>query len=126
MRLGRCPKEGMMLTLAGFRLEGRVAVLADVSDDDAVRGLVARAVEAFGGVDIAVSNVSVRPHRAFLDIAPEEWDRVLRTNLSSAFFLARHALPHMLSKGKGRVIHISGVDGFFGNVTHRAHNVVAK
>jgi 3-oxoacyl-[acyl-carrier protein] reductase len=104
-----------------------IAVLADVSEDAEVAAMVRQAVEAFGGIDVAVSNVSLRPMQAFLDITPEDWDRVLRTNLSSCFYLARHALPHMLDAGRGgRFIHISGMDGFFGNVTLRAHNVAAK
>lgn len=103
-----------------------LAILADVSDGTAVKELVSRAHEAFGGPDIAVSNVSVRPYQSFLEISEEDWDHVIRTNLYSCFHMARHSLPHMIEKGKGRLIHISGMDGVFGNVTHRAHNVTAK
>ncbi len=104
-----------------------LAVMADVSDDAEVGAMVRQAVDRFGGVDIAVSNVSLRPMQALLDITPEDWDRVLRTNLSSCFYMARHCLPPMLAAGRGgRFIHISGMDGFFGNVTLRAHNVAAK
>lgn len=115
-------------TAEGIRARGgeAIAVLADVSDDNAVRELVAKAVEAFGGVDIAVSNVSLRPYQSFLDISVDDWNRVIGTNLSSTFYLARHTIPHMISNKKGRIIHISGMDGFFGNVTHRGHNITAK
>jgi 3-oxoacyl-[acyl-carrier protein] reductase len=113
----------------GIRNSGgeAMAALADVSDDGEVAAMVRQAVDDFGGIDIAVSNVSLRPMQGFLDITPGDWDRVLRTNLSSCFYLARHSLPHMLAADRGgRFIHISGMDGFFGNVTLRAHNVAAK
>lgn len=102
------------------------AVLADVSKDDDVARLVDGTVEAFGGLDILVSNVGIRRMRPFLEITPDEWDEVIRTNLSAAFYLSRRAIPHMQSRGAGRVIVISGFDGFWGQVTHRAPNVAAK
>lgn len=102
------------------------AVLADVSDDADVGRMVAASVERFGGLDILVSNVGLRRYRPFLEITPEEWDEVIRTNLSASFYLARHAIPHMRGRGRGRVILISGFDGFWGQVTHRAPNLAAK
>lgn len=103
-----------------------VACLADVSRDDDVARMVAFAREAFGSVDIAVSNVGRRPYAAFLDITPQDWDDILRTNLSSAFYLARHVIPLMQKRKFGRIIHISGFTSFFGHVTHRAHSISAK
>jgi 3-oxoacyl-[acyl-carrier protein] reductase len=112
----------------GIRARGgeAVAIKADVSRDDDVKRLVDGAVAAFGGLDILVSNVGIRRYRALLEITPEEWDEVIRTNLSSAFYLARHAIPLMQAKKWGRIIVISGFDGFWGHVTHRAPNVAAK
>ena len=103
-----------------------IGIMADVSSDPDVKTLVKAAVDAFGSVDIAVTNVAMRRYQSFLDITPEDWDAVLRTNLSAAFFLARWALPHMRDRRWGRIVHISGFDGFWGHVTHRAHNVTAK
>ncbi|MEM7049091.1 MAG: SDR family NAD(P)-dependent oxidoreductase [Acidobacteriota bacterium] len=100
-------------------------VLADVSRHDQVEALVARAAERFEGIDILVSNVGLRPKQGFLDISLEDWDRVLRTNLSSAFFLARNLLPGMKARGWGRILHMSGHDGWLG-ATNRAHNVACK
>lgn len=125
---GHRDRDAIEGTAERIRMQGgeAIAVLADVSDGTAVADIVRRAHEAFGGPDIAVCNVSVRPYQSFLDITEEDWDRVLRTNLYSCFHMARHALPHMIAQKKGRLIHISGMDGVFGNVTHRAHNVTAK
>lgn len=101
-------------------------VLADVSDDDAVRRMVEAAEARFGGLDIAVGNVGLRPFAPFLDITPDDWDRVLRTNLSAAFFLARHAIPRMQARGWGRIVHVSGFTGFWSQIPGRAHAITAK
>lgn len=102
------------------------AAMADVSRDDEVDRLVDTAVTTFGALDIVVSNVGIRRYRPFLEITPEEWREVLDTNLSAAFFLARHAIPHMRSRRRGRLILVSGFDAFWGQVTHRAPNIAAK
>jgi 3-oxoacyl-[acyl-carrier protein] reductase len=103
-----------------------LTVMADVSDDAAVGRMVAQTVERFGSIDIVVSNVGIRKYRALLDITPDEWDDVLRSNLSASFYLARHAIPHMRARKFGRFIVMSGADGFWGHVTHRAPNLAAK
>jgi len=102
-----------------------LCVLADVSDPDQVQRLADTALERFDKIDIAVSNVGLRPRQAFLDITVEDWRRVIETSLSSAFYLARAVLPSMKENGWGRIIHMSGRDGFF-TYANRAHNVTAK
>jgi 3-oxoacyl-[acyl-carrier protein] reductase len=103
-----------------------MGVMADVSQDEEVARLIQIAVEAYGSMDILVSNVGIRNKQPFLEITPEVWDDVLRTNLTAAFYLTRHAIPHMQSRRWGRVVLISGFDGFWGQVTERAHNITAK
>ena len=102
-----------------------MTVLADVSDPQAVQRMVDQSVERFGGVDIAISNVGLRLRQPFLEISVEDWNRVLSTNLSSCFYLARAVLPKMKERGFGRIIHISGRDGFW-TLPLRAHNVTCK
>ena len=100
--------------------------MADVSKHDEVAAMVQAADDAFGSVDIVVSNVGMRRMQPFLDISLEDWDAVLATNLTPAFYLARNAIPHMQKRKWGRLILISGFDGFWGQVTQRAHNITAK
>ena len=102
-----------------------IAVMADIGNPDAVQKMVDAAIEQFGVVDIAVSNAAIRPKQAFLEISIEDWQRVINTNLSSAFYLARATLPGMKAQQWGRIIHVSGYDGFVG-APHRAHNVTCK
>lgn len=103
-----------------------LGVMADVGRDEGAAALLHAAAVHFGGTDILISNVGIRRKQPFLDITPEQWDEVLRTNLSAAFYLARHAIPGMRSRRWGRIVLISGFDGFWGHVTDRAHNVTAK
>jgi NAD(P)-dependent dehydrogenase (short-subunit alcohol dehydrogenase family) len=103
-----------------------IGIMADVGDANAVTSMVRKAEKAFGTVDIAVSNVSIRRLQPFLDISVDDWNGTLNSNLNSCFYLARAVVPGMKQKGYGRIIHISGVDGFAGHIATRAHNIVAK
>ncbi len=106
---------------------GRAAgIMADVGDPAAVARMVEEAEALFGAVDIAVSNVAIRHKQAFLDISVDDWNATLNSNLSASFYLARAAIPGMKARGWGRIIHISGVDGFAGDIANRAHNIVCK
>jgi 3-oxoacyl-[acyl-carrier protein] reductase len=97
---GHADVDAIEAVAAGIRDRGgeAVAIKADVARDDDVKRLIDGTVAAFGGLDILVSNVGIRRYRALLEITPDEWDEVIRTNLSSAFYLSRHAIPLMQPK----------------------------
>lgn len=111
------------ITDAGGRAIG---VMADVGDAAQVERMVAESVEAFGHVDIAVSNVGSRLHKPFETISVDDWDGAIRTNLSACFYLARCVVPMMRARGWGRIVHVSGYDGFTGHLVNRAYNIAAK
>lgn len=100
-------------------------LLADCADWSSVAAMVGEAVAAFGSLDVAVSAVGIRPHQAFHDISVEDWDRVVRTNLNSAFYLDRAVLPAMRKAGFGRIIHMAGSDALV-PLENRAHVVASK
>jgi 3-oxoacyl-[acyl-carrier protein] reductase len=102
-----------------------IVIAADVSVPEQVDALVAHSLDQLGRIDIAVSNVGLRLHQPFLEISHEDWRRTIETSLSSAFYLAKAVLPGMKAQGFGRLIHISGRDGFF-PMPNRAHNITAK
>jgi 3-oxoacyl-[acyl-carrier protein] reductase len=104
---------------------GALAVLADVGEPAAIQSMVDQAAATFGGVDISVSNASVRLHSPFLDISLEEWQRIINSNLNASFYLARAVIPGMKQRGWGRIIHISGRDGFM-PIPNRVHNITCK
>lgn len=125
---GHRDKEAVDAVVAEIERAGGQAlgVMADVSSHDQVADMVDRAAAQFGSLDIVVSNVGIRRMQPFLEIGLEDWNAVIGTNLSPAFYLARNAIPHMRKRRWGRIILISGFDAFWGQVTQRAHSIAAK
>jgi NAD(P)-dependent dehydrogenase (short-subunit alcohol dehydrogenase family) len=73
-----------------------VLVRGDVSSADHCRLVIAQAVEAFGRIDVLVSNAAYQmTHETIEEISDEEWDYTFRTNVSAMFYLCKAALPHM-------------------------------
>ena len=87
-----------------------LAVAADVGDPADAGRVLAAAVERFGGVDVLVSNAGIGDAAPVLEETPEGWDRVMRTNLTGAFLMARAALPALIER-RGSVVTISSVNG---------------
>ena len=100
-------------------------ILADGSDWNSVEKMVNAATDHFGAMDVAVAAIGIRPHQAFHDISVEDWTRVLKTNLNSAFYLDRAVLPHMRRRRFGRIIQMAGTDAQF-PLENRAHVVASK
>ncbi|NHV25888.1 SDR family NAD(P)-dependent oxidoreductase [Burkholderia sp. D-99] len=114
--------------VAGIRAHGghAIGVMADVSDPEQVESLLDAGERAFGAIDIAVNNVGRRLRMKFDDITVEAWSATLASNLSSAFYMAHYVVPRMRRRRWGRIINISGYDGFTGHFPQRAANVAAK
>ncbi len=88
-----------------------VAVPADLSDLEAVAGLVDRARDAFGRLDLVVNNVGGAMPRAFMDTSPGRLEQAFHFNVSTAHALLRPAVPLMLEGGGGSVVNISSAMG---------------
>ncbi len=94
--------------------EGGKAILVevDISDEEQVEAMVQKAIEAFGKVDIFVSNAAAFDgYRKLLDTTPEQWRRVMDVNLNGNYYICRHILPHMLSNGGGVLVFVSSIAG---------------
>ena len=91
------------------------AFKADVSDAGQVEDLFARVGEALGPVAVLVNNAGITADNLVLRMSPEEFDRVIDTNLRSAFLCTKAALKGMVKARWGRVISISSVSGIAGN-----------
>ncbi len=107
-------------------LGGRaIAHLADIADEAAVAAMVARAEDALGGIDIAVSNAGLRRQTPFLSIALSEWREILSVALDGAFLLARAVVPSMIRRGGGSIVALSGISTHLGT-PERAHVSASK
>lgn len=102
-----------------------ITTLADVSDKSQVDAMFKQALEAFGRVDILVSNAAIRPQKSFTELSVEEWHQAIGVILDGAFYCTQAALPSMLKNQFGRVIYITG-DGAYSGVAKRAHVSAAK
>jgi len=101
-----------------------VAVVGDLGEQAVVDRVVATAVEAFGGVDVLVNNAGIMDGMtATADVTDEEWDRVIRVNLTAPFQLARAVVPHMLAKGKGAIVNTASQAALRGSAAGTAYTV---
>jgi NAD(P)-dependent dehydrogenase (short-subunit alcohol dehydrogenase family) len=92
-----------------------VSVTADVANEDHVRSLVEATISEFGQIDIMVNNAGIAGPTALVpDVKLEDWERTLGVNLTGAFLCAKHAIPHMIGRGGGRIINITSVAGLKG------------
>lgn len=87
-----------------------VALHADVADPAAWETIVSAAVDRFDRIDVLVNNAGTFTSGDVTDIAPEEWRRVIETDLSSVFYGTRAALP-FLRETKGSIVNTSSVSG---------------
>jgi 2-deoxy-D-gluconate 3-dehydrogenase len=91
-----------------------ISVIADVTDKEAVAGMVEHARGAFGRIDILVNNAGINIRKSPQSLELEEWASVIDTNLTSAFLCSKAAHPAMKQAGGGKVINIGSMMSIFG------------
>jgi NAD(P)-dependent dehydrogenase (short-subunit alcohol dehydrogenase family) len=101
-------------------LAGTVA--ADVSSLAQVESAFTRAVELMGAVDVLINNAGISLRHKFLDIRPEEWDRVLAVNLTGVFYVAQTAARHMWERGSGVILQTASTNGLVGQPFYADYN----
>ena len=114
-------------TAEAVRALGRrsAVVQADVARASEVDRMVTEAVGALGRLDVLVNNAGVYERSSIEETAPADWDRRLAVNLSSCFYAARAAVPHLRAAGGGRIVSVSSQLAFRGTA-HGADYVAAK
>jgi NAD(P)-dependent dehydrogenase (short-subunit alcohol dehydrogenase family) len=90
---------------------------ADVTSAADCEAMVARAVEAFGTLDILVNNIGLASLGTVVDTTEEVWDRALNVNLRTAFLASKYAVPVMAAKGSGAIVNISSISALRGDGT---------
>jgi 3-oxoacyl-[acyl-carrier protein] reductase len=95
---------------------GRADVLAlDVTDAAAIESAIASVLERHGRIDVLVNNAGITRDQLMLRLKREDWDAVIATNLTSAYFLTQAVLKPMIRQRSGRIVCISSVVGQSGN-----------
>src|SRR3984893_549899 len=91
-----------------------ISVIADVTDKAAVANMVERVSRELGRFDILVNNAGINIRKPPHTLDPEEWDSVIKTNLTSAFLCSQAAYPAMKQAGGGKIINIGSMMSIFG------------
>jgi 2-hydroxycyclohexanecarboxyl-CoA dehydrogenase len=95
---------------------------ADVTARGAAEECVRRAEAELGPVDVLVNNAAVFVWRPFLELTPDDWDRVIATNLSGAANFCRAVLPGMVARRRGRIVNVASVHGIRGDANVSAQS----
>jgi 3-oxoacyl-[acyl-carrier protein] reductase len=93
-----------------------VAVQGDVAEMEAAKALVDAALQALGKIDILVNNAGITRDDLIMRMKPEDWNDVIATNLSGAFWTIKAATRPMMKARHGRIINITSVSGQAGQI----------
>lgn len=98
---------------AEIQAAGGVAAVfpADVASEEQVLQTESGVRARLGRVSILINNAGLNVRKSVTDLTPEDWRRVIETNVSSAFLLCRSFVPHMKGQGYGRILNIASVMG---------------
>ena len=107
-------RENVLAEVASGLGERASVVAANLSDSAAVDGLIGKAEEAAGQVDILVANAGITRDGLMLRMKDEDWEQVIKVNLESYYRLSRAALRGMMKRRFGRIIGITSVVGVTG------------
>src|SRR6202161_4683807 len=98
-------------SIAGKHGANSVAsAVTDVSDENAVKALVAQTMERFGKIDILVNNAALfapLQEQKVTEIDVGLWDKVMSVNIRGVFLMTKHVAPHMIAQKYGKIINIS-------------------
>jgi NAD(P)-dependent dehydrogenase (short-subunit alcohol dehydrogenase family) len=110
---------------------GDVSIQADLTDEEQVKGLMARAREECGRVDVLFNNAGISPtdDASVLDTGLEVWERVQSVNLRSVFLCCKHGIPHLLANdppNRGSVINTASFVAVMGAATSQIAYTASK
>jgi SDR family mycofactocin-dependent oxidoreductase len=102
-----------------------LSAVCDVRESAAVDGLVERAIDRFGKLDIVVANAGIASFGRVQDLTDDLWNDVISVNLTGTFHTMRAALPHMVSRKYGRIVATASMAAR-GGTPNAAHYVASK
>jgi 3-oxoacyl-[acyl-carrier protein] reductase len=95
---------------------------ADVANLKQVRSAIDEAMRLMGGLDVLINNAGISIRHNFLEITPEEWDKVLAVNLTGVFYVAQTAARHMWKQGSGVILQTASTNGIMGYPYYADYN----
>jgi NAD(P)-dependent dehydrogenase (short-subunit alcohol dehydrogenase family) len=88
----------------------------NIGDAEDCERVVNEVIEKHGRLDILVNNAGITVDKPVWKLSAADWDKVLKVDLSGAFYMSKPAIQHMIGRGSGRIINISSVTGEMGNI----------
>lgn len=118
------PEEGAR-TVSLIKENGGVAIFVqvDVSKAANVKNMVKTTVETYGKLDILINNAGIYAQANVVEVAEEEWDRILDVNLKGVFLCSKYSIPEMIKGGGGSIVNIGSEAGIVGIKNQVAYNV---
>jgi NAD(P)-dependent dehydrogenase (short-subunit alcohol dehydrogenase family) len=95
---------------------------ADVSNLKQVKSAFADALKVMGGVDVLINNAGISIRHNFLEITPDEWDKVIAVNLTGVFYMAQTAAQHMMEREGGVILQTASTNGIMGYPFYADYN----
>lgn len=96
---------------------------ADVSKREEAKKLISYALEKYRKIDILINNAGISEYKLFTDETDEDWNRVINTNLYSAFIMSQEASYNMIHNKKGCIINISSIWGIVGGALEVLYSI---
>ncbi len=90
---------------------GALGIRADIGKCDEARAAVTTAIQEMNGIDVLINNAGISQIKLFTDLTDEDWQNMINTNLSGAFYITREAVKPMIAQKSGRVITIGSMWG---------------
>jgi NAD(P)-dependent dehydrogenase (short-subunit alcohol dehydrogenase family) len=108
--------------------EGELALQADVTDEEQVRGMYEQAKEKFGRIDVLFNNAGINPtdDSSAIETSVETWQRVQDVNLRGVFLCCKHGIPHLLEGGGGSVINTASFVAVMGAAVSQISYTASK
>ena len=98
------------------------AIIADVTDLMQVEAAFGEAIRLMDGVDVLINNAGISIRHKFLEITPEEWEKVIAVNLTGVFYVAQTAARHMWARGGGVILQTASINGIVGQPFYADYN----
>jgi NAD(P)-dependent dehydrogenase (short-subunit alcohol dehydrogenase family) len=129
-------QDGHKVAVADFDREGAqrvarelgkdaLAVEVDVGSKESVARIIQECLDRFGGIDVLFNGAGIMPRHEVKDISAEEWERVLRINLTGVFLCSQAVAAHMVGRREGRIISVTSGRGVAG-APGAAHYAASK
>lgn len=120
-----CDINRTALDTTASELPGLKTGLCDVGDRKQIETMIADAVSQLGGIDILVNNAGIAgPTAPVQEVNPDQWEAVLRIDLTGTFLITKGAIPHLIASGHGVIIMISSAAGRFGYPNRSPYSTV--